>query len=114
MLNLLSFGSLLGRSFQSLSVDEIREVATAMGLDGSRVNDELKSAALALLQSQSIDSVADLVQSPAAIEQLVYLVKGDGLPYLTQAGVQDEEQYKPTKPTRRYSSGVKLSRSYYG
>lgn len=62
---------------RQLSIPEISSIANKL-LPGATLNvtEELKSAALALLEDQSIHKVADLVKSPESVKQLIGMLTG--------------------------------------
>lgn len=65
---------LFGKKLTDLSLDDLQVAADAFDVKVA-VTEELKTAALALLQGQKIDSVADLVQSPESVQQLISFFK---------------------------------------
>lgn len=65
---------LLGKKLADLSVDDIKLATETFGVD-VQVTEELKAAALGLLQGQQLDSVAELVQSPESLQQLISFFK---------------------------------------
>lgn len=84
---LMVIGPLMGRKLSDLTIDDLGHLQSALGLN-IRITPELQNAALALLQGKSIDTVADLVQSPESVKQLVSLVKGEVKPEVQQAVVR--------------------------
>lgn len=65
---------LFGKKLIDLSLEDLQVAADTLNVRVS-VTDEIKAAALALLQGQNIDSVADLVQSPESVQQLISFFK---------------------------------------
>lgn len=65
---------LFGKKLSELSLDDLRVATDVFGVNVP-VTEELKLAALSLLQGQSINSVADLVQSPESVQQLISFFK---------------------------------------
>lgn len=74
-MNLFALAPLLGRRLDDLSIEELGDIGRTLGIQLD-VTDELKQAGLALLQGKSIDTVAELVQSPESVAQLVAFLKG--------------------------------------
>lgn len=72
---LLSMLPLMPRKLSSLTVTELAGIRDAMGFD-FKVNVEIRDAAMAMLQGQSLDTVADLVKSPEAVAELVTFLQG--------------------------------------
>lgn len=64
--------SMGGRTLRSLTATEIGMMVKGLGLN-IHITDELKAAGMALLAGQSIDTVADLINDPESIHQLVSL-----------------------------------------
>lgn len=94
MLDLLKFAKfapLLNRKLDSLSTDEVREIGQAIGLKVT-VTEELKDAALALLKGKSLDTVADMIQHPESIQQLVLFMKG-GIQSVAEAEIENHPDY---------------------
>lgn len=65
---------LIPKKLSDLSSDELGLAAEVFDVQ-VEVTDELRSAFLALLQGKDIDTVADLVQSPESIHQIISLFK---------------------------------------
>lgn len=80
-------GPLMGRKLVDLTIEDLGLLQSALGLN-IRITPELQIAALGLLQGKSIDTVADLVQSPESLQQLVSLVKGEVKPEIQQSVVR--------------------------
>jgi len=66
---------LMGKKLNELTLVDLQAVRQVLDIK-VEINDELKTAALALMQGQDINSVADLIRSPAAIEQLTRFFAG--------------------------------------
>lgn len=66
---------LMNRKLSSLTVPELAGVRDALGLKFT-VNEEIRDAAMALLQGQPLDTVADLIKSPEAVAELVAFLEG--------------------------------------
>lgn len=67
---LAPFAHLLDKQITDLTPSDIDGVLGALGVQVN-VTDELRSAGLALLQGRDINSVADMIQSPESVQQLV-------------------------------------------
>lgn len=65
---------LFGKKLSDLSLGDLQVAADTFDVNVP-VTEELKTAALALLQGQNIDSVAELVQSPESVQQLISFFK---------------------------------------
>lgn len=91
LLKLAALAGLKNRRLESLSLDDLRNVSDALGFKVS-VTDELKSAALALLKGKSMDTVADLIQQPESIQQLVLFLKG-GVTAVADAEIENHPDY---------------------
>jgi len=62
---------------KQLGVPELKALAKRLLPEAvDNIDEDLKKAAVALLEGQSVHTVADLIQSPGAIEQLVTFLKG--------------------------------------
>lgn len=73
-LNLAKVSALMqyaDRKLADLTVDDLRSIADVLGIADIDVTPELREAGLALLKGQNVDSVADMIQSPESIHQLV-------------------------------------------
>lgn len=70
---LMPFAHLLDKRITDLTTDDIDGVLGALGVQVN-ITEELRSAGLALLQGHDINSVADMIQSPESVQQLVALV----------------------------------------
>lgn len=81
------------RRLESLSVAELKEITTMVGLDKLKVTDELKTAGLALLQGKSLDTVSDLINSPESVAQLVTFLKG-GMKSIASTEMEDHPDYE--------------------
>lgn len=67
------------RAIQKLSFSQVSDEqfnAVLLDLNVAHIDPELKNAALGLLAGKGIDNVADLIQSPSAVMQLVQFIKG--------------------------------------
>lgn len=67
--------ALKDRTLNSLSVTEVQGLANSFGLQID-LTDDLKRAGVALLQEQDIDTVADMIQKPESIQQLLGFLDG--------------------------------------
>lgn len=92
ILQLASLSKLLPRRLESLTLEEIKGISDAFGVKVS-VTNELRDAALALLQGKSLDTVADMIQSPESIQQLVLFLKG-GLTHVADAEIENHPDYE--------------------
>lgn len=72
---LMPFAHLLDKQITDLTPADIDGVLGALGVQVN-VTDELRAAGLALLQGRDIDSVADMIQSPESVQQLVAMLAG--------------------------------------
>jgi len=72
---LLTLAPLKGKQLNDLTLVELQGVLDAFNI-AVPVTDELKLAGLALLQDKPIDTVADLIQDPQSVMQLVTFFKG--------------------------------------
>jgi len=62
---------------RQLGVPELKALAKRLIPDlGVNIDEDLKKAAIALLEGRDINTVSDLIQSPGAIQQLVQFLKG--------------------------------------
>lgn len=91
LLQLASLGKLLPRRLESLTLDELKGVSEVLGVK-IHVTDELREAALALLEGKSLDTVADMIQSPESIQQLVLFLKG-GITHVAEAEIENHPDY---------------------
>lgn len=91
ILQLASLSKLLPRRLESLTLEEIKGISDAFGVKVS-VTNELRDAALALLQGKSLDTVADMIQSPESIQQLVLFLKG-GLTHVVDVEIENHPDY---------------------
>lgn len=66
---LLQFAPLLQMDVADLSVEHVQGILDTLNVPG-KIDDDLLKAGVALLQDQDIHSVADLIQSPIALQQL--------------------------------------------
>lgn len=67
--------SLKDKRLDDLTLDDLRGVAGVMGIELA-ITDELKEAGMALLQGRDINTVADMIQSPESIAQLLQFLQG--------------------------------------
>lgn len=65
-----SLAGLLPKKLTELTVDELSMAAKALKINVT-VNEELRSAALLMMQGANLDTVSDLIQSPEAIKSLI-------------------------------------------
>lgn len=70
---MLSLLPLLSRRLEDLTNADLSKIASVMKLNVV-VTDELRDAGLSLLKGNGIDSVAELVQNPESIQQLLGLL----------------------------------------
>lgn len=83
---------LMNRRLESLSLEELRGISVDLGLK-VKVTEELKNAALSLLQGKSLDTVADMVTQPESIQQLVMFLKG-GVASIAEAEIENHPDYE--------------------
>lgn len=81
---------LAGKRLEDLTLAELNDVREVMGVE-VHVTDELKSAGLALLKGQNLDTVADLIQSPDSVKQLVAFIRGGVTAFASPTSIADEE-----------------------
>lgn len=74
LMKLAKLAPLLPKRLDELSVEELKGVQTVLGVEAD-VTEELKAAALALFQGKNLNTVADMIQSPESIKQLVLFLK---------------------------------------
>lgn len=67
--------SLKDKCLDDLTLDDLRCIAGVLGLELA-ITDELKKAGMALLQGKDIHTVADMIQSPESIAQLLQFLQG--------------------------------------
>lgn len=83
---------LMNRRLESLTLEELRDISTTLDLK-IKVTEELKNAALSLLQGKSLDTVADMVTQPESIQQLVLFLKG-GITSIADAEIENHPDYE--------------------
>lgn len=83
---------LMNRKLESLTLEELRGVSADLGLK-IKVTEELKNAALSLLQGKSLDTVADMITQPESIQQLVVFLKG-GATSIAEAEIENHPDYE--------------------
>lgn len=83
---------LMNRRLESLTLEELRGISNDLGLK-IKVTEELKNAALSLLQGKSLDTVADMVTQPESIQQLVLFLKG-GITSIAEAEIENHPDYE--------------------
>ena len=83
---------LMNRRLESLTLEELRDISTTLDLK-IKVTEELKNAALSLLQGKSLDTVADMVTQPESIQQLVMFLKG-GVSSIAEAEIENHPDYE--------------------
>lgn len=81
---------LAGKRLEDLTLAELNDVREVMGVE-VHVTDELKTAGLALLKGQNLDTVADLIQSPDSVKQLIAFLRGGVTALANPVGTADEE-----------------------
>lgn len=69
---------LAGKRLEDLTMSDLQKVSNTMGLE-VKITDELQQAALGLLQGKDIHTVADMIQSPDSVAQLINLLRGHGV-----------------------------------
>lgn len=72
---LIALAPLMSKKLEELTLDDLSLVQKTVGIE-IELNAELVQAGVALLQGENIHSVADLVKSPAAIQQLIQFFHG--------------------------------------
>lgn len=92
LMQLAKLAPLMSRRLESLTLDELRDIGDTLGLK-VRVTEELKTAALALLQGKSLDTVADMIQQPESVQQLVLFLKG-GMTSVAEAEIENHPDYE--------------------
>ena len=89
---LAQLAALRNRRLESLTREELGGLAKAFGINVP-VTEELRVAGLELLKGKSLDSVADMIQSPESVAQIVTFLTG-GVKSLTDAQAEaDEDEY---------------------
>lgn len=81
MFDLTRFAPLMylaGRRLDELTMLDFRRVADTFGIKVD-LTEELKLAGLALMQGQNINTVADMIQSPQSVAQLMNFLRGQGV-----------------------------------
>lgn len=81
---------LASKRLEDLTLAELNDVREIMGVE-VHVTDELKSAGLALLKGNNLDTVADLIQSPESIKQLIAFLRGGVTALASPEAVADAE-----------------------
>lgn len=66
---------LRGKRLEDVTTEELNMIAEILGIKVN-VNDELKRAGMALLRGDSIDTVADMIQSPESIQKIMLFLQG--------------------------------------
>jgi len=69
-MSMLALFPLLSKKLNELTVDELNLVSKQLNIN-VEVTETMREAALTLMQSGNLDSVADLIKSPEQIKQLV-------------------------------------------
>lgn len=85
---LLKLGHLASLRANQLTVEHLREIASALGTDVP-MTEELQSAVISFLRGKDIDSVCDLIQSPESVRDVVAFFKG---------GFKELREYRPAEP----------------
>lgn len=89
---LAQLAALRNRRLESLTREELGGLARAFGIDVP-ITEELRVAGMELLKGKSLDSVADLIQSPESVTQIVTFFTG-GVRGLADAQAEaDEDDY---------------------
>lgn len=89
---LAQLAALRNRRLESLTREELGGLAKAFGVNVP-ITEELRVAGLELLKGKSLDSVADMIQSPESVAQIVTFLTG-GVKGLTDAQAEaDEDEY---------------------
>jgi len=71
--NMLKLLPLVSKTLDELTGPDFKLIATTLGLK-VELTDELKTAAMAMLKGQDINTVADLIQKPDSVKQLLEFV----------------------------------------
>lgn len=77
----LSFGQMVKllplstKKLDELTLNDLKLVGTTLGIQ-VEITPELKEAAYKILAGENIHSVADLIQSPESIQQLITFIHG--------------------------------------
>lgn len=66
---------LRSKRLEDVTTEELNMIAEILGIKVN-VNDELKRAGMALLRGDSIDTVADMIQSPESIQKIMLFLQG--------------------------------------
>lgn len=66
---------LRNKRLEDVTTEELGKVAEILGIKVN-VSDELKRAGMALLRGDSIDTVADMIQSPESIQKIMLFLQG--------------------------------------
>lgn len=85
---LLKLGHLASLRANQLTVEHLREIASALGTD-IPMTEELQSAVISFLRGKDIDSVCDLIQDPESVRDVVMFFKG---------GFKELREYRPAEP----------------
>ena len=89
---LAQLAALRNRRLESLTREELGGLAKAFGINVP-ITEELRTAGLELLKGKSLDSVADMIQSPESVAQIAAFFAG-GVKNLTDAQAEaDEDEY---------------------
>lgn len=73
-MKLMALAPYLTRKLDDLTVDDFAKIKDGLGVDID-LHPEIINAGVALMQGQNINTVADLIQSPAAIQSLLTMLK---------------------------------------
>lgn len=63
------------RTLQSLTREELEGLARTFGISVP-ITEELRTAGLALLKGESLDTVSDMIQSPESIQLITNFLRG--------------------------------------
>lgn len=89
---LVKLAPLMNRRLESLTLDELKGISDTLGFKVA-VTEELKSAALSLLQGKSLDTVADMISQPESLQQIVLFLKG-GITSIADAEIENHPDYE--------------------
>lgn len=74
ILRLAKLAPLVGKDLSDLTLPDLELAAAVFDIEVV-ATEELRNAALALLQGKNIHSVADLIQSPESVQQLISMFR---------------------------------------
>jgi hypothetical protein len=82
-MSMMSLLPLMGKNLSQITLDDLNLVVKAMKLTVTPT-EELRLAALQMLQGKDLNTVADLIQSPESIAQLGNFIQGKTQPEETR------------------------------